>query len=236
MEIAEIRRRNLRQLIRSRFDGTAANLAQLIGRQPGYVSRLLTENEDHRRNLGEKLARDIEAQCGLPTGWLDHENDQVPPVAPATITPPPVPLIQRDLCRFKVYSLEASAGAGLANGEAELLGALEFLPADAEAIIGTRNDQDIIIVRAKGDSMTPTITSGDALFIDPRVSYFAGDGIYIIVIDGLAMIKRLQLVGPGRYKVCSDNQLYHPYEINSDEMHITARVLKSLPFSLKDFA
>jgi hypothetical protein len=81
MELQDIRRKNLRALIDQKFDGTIARLAELIDRQAGYVSRLLSDNPDHRRNLGEKLARQIEHATGIQSGWLDthHElSDQAP--------------------------------------------------------------------------------------------------------------------------------------------------------------
>ncbi|QGX89625.1 hypothetical protein BHJ80_16115 [Escherichia coli] len=39
--------------------------------------------------------------------------------------------------------------------------------------------KNIEIGNARGDSMAPTISPGDLLFLDKTVTYFDGDGIYI---------------------------------------------------------
>lgn len=74
MDVKAIRRSRLRKLIAERFHGINAQLASKIERQPDYVSRLLTEKPRHRRDLGEKLAREIERKVGLPSGWLDIDE------------------------------------------------------------------------------------------------------------------------------------------------------------------
>lgn len=76
MDIHEIRANNLRQLIDERFGGVASRLADKIGRQPAYVYRLFTEKTEHRRSIGEDLARDIETKLGLASGTLDQPDMQ----------------------------------------------------------------------------------------------------------------------------------------------------------------
>lgn len=78
MDIKAVRRARLRRLIQDRFSGVNAKLAEKIERQPDYVSRLLTDKPRHRRDLGEKLARDIERKVGLPLGWLDVDESDDP--------------------------------------------------------------------------------------------------------------------------------------------------------------
>lgn len=79
--IADIRRRRLRQLIDEQYDGVDASFAAKIDRQASYVSFLFTKNDKggYRRNIGEKLARHIEKAAGLPSGWLDGEQQQAAP-------------------------------------------------------------------------------------------------------------------------------------------------------------
>lgn len=65
--------RNLRQL--SMAYGAEGNWAEL-GRQCGQSSTFLIAlaGPNPRRNIGEKLARDLETALRLPTGWLDKTH------------------------------------------------------------------------------------------------------------------------------------------------------------------
>jgi SOS-response transcriptional repressor LexA len=73
MDIYEIRRQNLKRLLKQRFGGKQVRLASAIDRQPGYISRCLSDGA-HRKRIGEDLARSIEASLDLQQGWLDQEQ------------------------------------------------------------------------------------------------------------------------------------------------------------------
>ncbi len=84
MDIYEIRRANLRTLIDERFGGKIAALAEAIERAPSYVSRCVTEKPEHRKRIGEGIARDIELKLGLPLLSLDYpkHHSEMSNVAP----------------------------------------------------------------------------------------------------------------------------------------------------------
>lgn len=61
------------QVLLDRFaDGEQSKLAQLIGKQPGQISHWFTGY----RQIGEKVARDIEVSFNLPRGWLDGQQER----------------------------------------------------------------------------------------------------------------------------------------------------------------
>lgn len=64
MEIKEIRRNNLAVLI---GDGTQAEFAEKTGMDAGHVSQIINRS----RNMGDKVARKLEARLELPVGWMD---------------------------------------------------------------------------------------------------------------------------------------------------------------------
>ena len=72
MNIREIRRQRVLQLITERFHGVDAQFADAIDRSPTQVARWFMETKN-RRPIGEKIARDIEKQLNLARGWLDTE-------------------------------------------------------------------------------------------------------------------------------------------------------------------
>lgn len=75
MDKRPIRRRRTRLLIDRVFQGVDAALASALGVQPSYIARWFTDKAEHRRNIGEDMARRIEAVGGVPDGWLDREDD-----------------------------------------------------------------------------------------------------------------------------------------------------------------
>ena len=81
MTIYDIRRKNLRSLLDDLFGGKQVELANALERSPSYISRILSVHSDEpspsTRNIGETLARDIEAQLGLPRYSLDDASDQL---------------------------------------------------------------------------------------------------------------------------------------------------------------
>ncbi len=61
------RRDALKRLIDERYGGKQADLARAINRSPSLVWQCLNGH----RNIGEKLAREIESKLRLKKGWLD---------------------------------------------------------------------------------------------------------------------------------------------------------------------
>ena len=69
MDIEKLRVENTRRLIDDRFSGKASHLAAAIGRQSGYLSRVM----NGKKGFGEDFARDIERILGLERNYLDRE-------------------------------------------------------------------------------------------------------------------------------------------------------------------
>lgn len=68
--LKEIRVQRLHKLLAELKVKGPVELATFLGRKTNQVSDLL----HGRASFGEKLARDIEARCGYPVGWLDSED------------------------------------------------------------------------------------------------------------------------------------------------------------------
>ena len=56
-----------------------------------------------------------------------------------------------------------------------------------------------------GDSMEPTIRSGDLLLVDRSKSRMNGDGIYLINLDDGLMVKRVEWLLGGSVVIRGDN-------------------------------
>ena len=74
MTIGAIRHQNLCWLLKHRFGGVQARLADAIGRNPNQARFLLNPEGPGGRWMGEKVARDIEKRLGLDPNSMDLPN------------------------------------------------------------------------------------------------------------------------------------------------------------------
>jgi len=87
--------------------------------------------------------------------------------------------------------------------------------------------QNMSLIRVAGDSMEPTLRSGDIVLIDHDRNYVdPHGGIYAIVMDDEIVLKRLQVLYPAKkIKVISDNPRYEPSEIEVEQIKINGKVI-----------
>ncbi len=83
------------------------------------------------------------------------------------------------------------------------------------------------ILKVKGDSMEPGILDGDKVLADSSKTQVLNNKIYIIRIEDILTIKRLQKLPKGVIKVTSDNKEYDSYTLKPDEdnYEVCAQVL-----------
>ncbi len=74
MDAKEIRVANLRRYIRERAENSQAEFARRYGMSAAHISQLLTRHRD----VGDKLAREIEGKLGLDRGEMDRIDLPVP--------------------------------------------------------------------------------------------------------------------------------------------------------------
>jgi transcriptional regulator with XRE-family HTH domain len=87
----------------------------------------------------------------------------------------------------------------------------------------------LLVLDTTGDSMAPTIASGDRVVIDTSHKTPTPDGLYAIRDTfGSIVVKRLQLMRstqPSRIKIISDNATHASEEVPLNEMEIVGKVL-----------
>jgi len=78
----------------------------------------------------------------------------------------------------------------------------------------------------EGDSMEPTIRSGEIILIDrSQTSPVMGDGIWAIAFGEVGMIKRLRPRPDGTVDIHSDNPVVRPDRATDGELYIIGRVV-----------
>ena len=134
-----------------------------------------------------------------------------------------------DVFRVDVLDLKVSAGPGsfMISEFVEVLHAIEFTNEHARSLFGNRAQHDVKVMTVDGDSMCPTIQSGDRLFFDVSVRNFKVDGVYAFVFGQHFHVKRLQMQGL-QLAVLSDNPAYKDWyvtEENQDQLYIMGKAL-----------
>lgn len=125
MDIREIRRRRLEQLLRQeRFAGEKASLARAIGKAPAQVSQWCNEV----RTISEDVARQIEERLKLPKLWMDQAIRSDEPKVMQLIAAEPVgPLADWPFRRVSRSDLAQLTPEGLSRLETTMLARIEDL-------------------------------------------------------------------------------------------------------------
>lgn len=93
------------------------------------------------------------------------------------------------------------------------------------------NPQNLICIKASGDSMQPLIYDDDILLVNTARTDFHNGGIFLLTINNDWYVKRLRLRVTGELDIISENSKY-PIETlqpnTSIEIQIKGRVLKNL--------
>lgn len=131
--------------------------------------------------------------------------------------------------RVDVLDLRVSAGPGtyMISDAIEVLHAIEFTTEYARSLFGNRPDDEVKVMTVDGDSMSPTLNSGDRLFFDVAMRHFKTDGVYAFVYGRTFHVKRLQMQGD-KLAVLSDNPTYEKWYIaedNQDQFYVMGKAL-----------
>ena len=188
-----------------------AGLSRMLGRNAAYVQQFVRRGvpkrlkEEERRKLARYFSVS-ETLLGGPPG-----SDAVP----------------AGLVSVRRYPVRVSAGPGALVTEESGQAFFAFDQRWLKALTPTQPSR-LSIVRVEGDSMVPTLSSGDEILVDPgdpagRVS----DGIYVLRLDDAVVVKRLALDPSGRrVTVKSDNPAYPDWpDFCLDDLNPIGRVI-----------
>jgi phage repressor protein C with HTH and peptisase S24 domain len=166
----------------------------------------------------------IQAGTGVSLDWLAGQDVPKLPAEPhgnGEITG-----IGSDFALLPRYSVSASAGTGLVAHEELEIERIAFRR-DWLHDIGLDPGQAGLLT-ATGDSMYPTIPDGALMLVDRRAGQGLMSGyIYVIVLDGEVLVKRLSRNVDGTIDLISDNPIYPIQKIKQtdfDRLFVAGRV------------
>jgi len=198
----------LERLIQSHGDDYSA-LSRLVGRNPAYIQQFIKRGSP--KNLPERERSILARYYGVDPQLLG--------------APEEVGGKSDNLKLVPKLAVGASAGAGaLADGEA-LAGKVGF---DEQWLrkLGVE-PRNVSLIRVEGDSMQPALNDGDDIMVDKGAALKPlRDGIHVIRIDGVLMVKRLAPAPGGRLSVLSDNPAYPSWpDRDPAEVQVVGRVV-----------
>ena len=171
------RRENLARLVAERFDGNRSAMGRAAGVHQNQINLMLTDNEDHRRNMGEDLARRMERSLGLPMGYFDQERR---------------PSILGDVVNIRGIELpEEYSGALRLDDEVHAFSVYSgWMLSLKDQITAPAN---LLLCRvATKDMEREGIGMGDHVVVDTGHKNIFTDGVYVIRHGSTALLRRIR--------------------------------------------
>lgn len=159
----------------------------------------------------------------LKQKYPDYPGFKVESDLPPTVTP-----ADRDgesVVLLKEVDLGLSMGDGTEIDHYREEGWVRFDAGLIRSVSRARLDQ-LFVARGDGDSMFPTLLSGDRVIIDTsQKALNLTDRIWAVSIYGAGGIKRLRTVSKTEVEVISDNPAQDNQIVRRDDLHIIGRVV-----------
>ena len=125
---------------------------------------------------------------------------------------------------FPEISVSAGGGAYDANDAYEKLDVPDYF---ISLLGGKKNIRNIEAINVSGDSMEPTLNTGNIIFLDTSKNDIYKDGIYAFTnVNGL-FVKRIQKRIDGQLDIISDNKEYPIQIVNKSEIQIMGKIVGS---------
>lgn len=185
-----------------------AGLSKLIGRNSAYIQQFIKRGSPKR--LPEK-------ERGVLARYFGVDEKLLGGLAASAV--------RLSLRTIPKLDVGASAGPGAMNDAEALAGKIGF---DEKWLRRLGVDPaHLSLIRVDGDSMAPTLNNGDDIMVDSGAASGAlRDGVHVIRMDDVLMVKRLAKGPAGRLSVLSDNPTYPDWlDVDGASVAIIGRVV-----------
>jgi phage repressor protein C with HTH and peptisase S24 domain len=187
---------------------------------------------ENGQNGFAKLAASFGRLLGVSAEWLLDGGEEPTGATPAKPAPAQVPVAligprdpDDDTVDIIQLDLSLSMGPGTLIEEFIEEERARFGLSFIRAITRTPTDR-LRIVRGIGDSMEPTLRTGDRVLIDINEKQLARmNGIYWVDHLGTHGLKRLRAAGRGRVMIASDNPHVPDFEVDAEDLRIEGRAI-----------
>jgi len=206
-------RANLLRLSADRGVSLAA-LSAIIGRNPSYLQQFVRKGSPRKLEEGDR--RTLARFFGVEEALLSEENSEEISFAPQHKS------ARSDWVDVPRLALDASAGPGALAGAEQPFGALRFSQSWLRGM--GLDPARLTTIAVAGDSMVPTLNDGDEILVD-QSRQIPRDGIHVVRVGDVLLVKRIDMGRPGRVRLRSDNAIYEPIDLAPDEVAVIGRVV-----------
>ncbi len=185
-----------------------AGLSKLVGRNAAYIQQFI------KRGSPKRLP---EIERGILARYFGVDEKILGGIAASAA--------KTGLRLIPKLAVGASAGPGAINDAEALAGKIGF---DEKWLRKQGLEPSkLSLIRVDGDSMAPTLNNGDDIMVDNSASEAPlRDGIHVIRLDDVLMVKRLAKGPAGRMSVLSDNPAYPDWpDVDGGAVSIIGRVV-----------
>lgn len=189
-----------------------AGLSRMIDRNAAYIQQFIKRGTPKR--LGERERGILARYFGIDETMLGAPIGRGAPNRP-----------NNGLRMIAKLPIEASAGAGALTDEelhTEQMGFSEKWLKKLGCI-----PSQLSLIRVLGDSMAPTLIDGDDIMVDHSAAVQrVHNGIYVIRMDDVLLVKRLATGPAGRLSIWSDNPAYPGWpDVDGAAVSVIGRVV-----------
>lgn len=189
------------------------------------INRLEGGGTNRPRNLLE-LARELET---TPEYLLGETNDPSPARSKAQEAPrKATPIIDDDDDTVEIAEIDLRYGLGATYLDNAVTAEKRRFSREWLRNFTRAAPASLFWATGDGDSMEPTIRSGEVILIDgsqttPRM----GEGIWAVALGDFGMVKRIHYAGADRIELLSDNVSLQipPIPVGEGELHVIGRVV-----------
>lgn len=127
-----------------------------------------------------------------------------------------------------VYAITAGMGRGRFVESEQVLKIVVVNQSTLRDMRLSGTGHGIVAIYADGESMEPTIPPKSIVFVD-RNQRDLRDGVYLVRLENMVYVKRIQRLPGHKVKVISDNPIYGTFDVdlkNGDDFEILGKVVR----------
>lgn len=216
---------NLKTVVKKRLDQIGKNAFEAArdgGLERNYVNDILNGKKATIR--GDKLAKlalglDATPNEVLTGVFLDDDNPRSRDISTSDDLGAMVSIPE--------YDVRVSAGPGAFNDEEKIVDFWQFSRRYIESELRVL-PSNLGVVTVEGDSMYPTLWSGDRVMVDMTETNPAKGGVYALFDSNATVVKRLETVpasDPPQVVLISDNKAHNQYTVPAEMVRVIGRVV-----------
>jgi phage repressor protein C with HTH and peptisase S24 domain len=207
----------LRNILKGNVKALKKNEALAIQEQFGWRELWLREGKGAQRLTKEEMALLVAPKRPLSTNGSSEG-------LPISKGPESIELqlrasdeeLSKEFVFVPRYDVTASAGGGAQVYDESIV---DYLAFKKNWVLQMGLDPgNLLLAEVRGDSMSPTINHADLVMLDTRQSRIKSEGVYMINLRGVLLVKRLQIKINGVVEVVSDNKKYEKEVISGEEL------------------